>query len=82
LKGSKIILDENPEILIDIIMNGYDAREEFAEMPAVGSNASLTPAEVTAIINHERTSWGNDAGQITEEKVKEILQFIKSQTLK
>lgn len=81
LKGSKIVLDENPEVLIDIIMNGYNAREEFAEMPAVGSNSGLTPEEVTAIANHERSSWGNDAVLLGEDEVKAILELINNETI-
>jgi cytochrome c oxidase cbb3-type subunit 2 len=79
LKASPIVLDDNPEILIDIIMNGYNAREEYAEMQAVGTNNGLTSAEVTAIINHERSSWGNQARILSEEEVENIINSIKSQ---
>jgi cytochrome c oxidase cbb3-type subunit II len=76
LKGSKIVLDKNPEIFIDIIMNGYNAREEFAEMPAIGKLNNLNPSEIAAIINHERTSWGNLGEKISSEKVEEIVQYL------
>jgi cytochrome c oxidase cbb3-type subunit 2 len=79
LKGSPIVLDNNPEIFITIIMNGYNAREEYAEMPAVGTNNNLTPAEITAIINHERSSWGNNASKISLADVEKIIAFIKTQ---
>lgn len=79
LKASAIVLDNNPEIFINIIMNGYNAREEYAEMPAVGTNNELTPAEITAIINHERTSWGNNASKIPLADVEKIMSFIKAQ---
>ncbi len=81
LKGSAIVSDENPEILIDIIMNGYNAHEEFAEMPAVGLNNNLTPDEITAIINHERTSWGNSARVLTVAEVEKVLTYIKAQNV-
>lgn len=81
LKGSKIVLDDNPEILIEIIMKGYNGREEYAEMPAVGKMNGLTAAEITAIINHERTSWGNDARVIPLEDVEKILGHINSEQI-
>jgi cytochrome c oxidase cbb3-type subunit 2 len=80
LKGSKIVVDDNPEVLIDIIINGYDAREEFAQMPPVGTNNKLTAAEITAIANHERTSWGNNGHKLSAEEVSEIIALLKRQT--
>jgi cytochrome c oxidase cbb3-type subunit 2 len=48
---------------------GYDARPEYAVMNAVGlDNNNLTPEEVTAIINHEKTSWGNNAKTVSLKK--------------
>ena len=79
LKGSAIVQDDNPEILVNIIMTGYNAREEFAEMPAVGINNGLKPEEITAIINHERNSWGNNARKISVEEVEKIVAFIEGQ---
>ncbi|HEY0743518.1 MAG TPA: cbb3-type cytochrome c oxidase subunit II [Chryseosolibacter sp.] len=78
LQGSSIVLDENPERLINIIMSGYNAREEFGEMPAIGKLNNLTPAEITAIINHERTSWGNNAAVVSEKQVEEIISLVNS----
>jgi len=79
LAGSKIVLDENSEIFVDIIMNGYNARanEGFGPMPAVGSMASLTADEVAAIMNHEKTSWGNDAKKVTPEEVQKLMDMVK-----
>lgn len=78
LKGSPIVMDDNPERLIDIIMNGYDAREEFGVMPAVGKNVNLKSEEISAIINHERTSWGNNARKVSPEEVKKIIESLQS----
>jgi cytochrome c oxidase cbb3-type subunit II len=77
LKGSPIVTNDNPELLINIIMNGYDPREEFAVMPAVGTTSNLTAEEIAAIINHERTSWGNNARKVPPEEVKKILSSLK-----
>ena len=79
LKGSKIVLDENPEIMAEIIMNGYNGRasEGFGPMPAVGTNAGLSAEEVAAIMNHEKTSWGNNAKPVTSEEIQKIIDIIK-----
>lgn len=77
LKGSPIVLGDDLELFVNIIMLGYDARPEYAVMNAVGTDNNLSPEEVTAIINHERTSWGNNAKTVTPEEVKKIMDFIK-----
>ena len=55
-------------------MQGYDARPEFAVMNAVGQDNNLTPEEVTAIINFEKTNWGNKAKTVSLEDVKKIIE--------
>ncbi|CAH0994838.1 hypothetical protein EMA8858_00950 [Emticicia aquatica] len=77
LKGSKIVLDENPEIMLSIIMQGYNAREEYGVMPAVGTNNKLIPEEITAIMNHERTSWGNTGRKVTTDEIKKLMEALK-----
>lgn len=77
LKGSSIVLGNDLELFVNIIMQGYNARPEYAVMNAVGLDNNLTPEEVTAIINHEKTSWGNNAEKVTAEEVKKIVDFIK-----
>lgn len=80
LKGSKIVLADSIDLYIEIIMKGYSARasEGFGVMPAVGDNANLTPEEVAAIANHERTSWGNQAPKVSVDDVKKVMEFLKS----
>lgn len=73
LKGSSIVLGDNLKLYVNIIMKGYDARPDYAVMNAVGKDNNLTPEEVTAIINHEKTSWGNNAKTVTLEEVKKII---------
>jgi cytochrome c oxidase cbb3-type subunit 2 len=80
LKGSAIVLNDNPEVMIDIIMSGYNAREEFGEMPPVGINNQLTAAQIAAIINHERTSWGNHARKIPLDEAERIITSLKTKT--
>lgn len=74
LAGSSVVMDEDPELLIKIILQGYDARSEYGQMPSFATQ--LTDEEITAIINHERKSWGNDASPVTVDKVGEIRKFI------
>ena len=78
LKGSPIVLDDNPERQIDILMHGYDAREEYGVMPPVGTNMKLNAEEVSAIINHERSSWGNNGRKVSPEEVKKIIESLQS----
>jgi cytochrome c oxidase cbb3-type subunit 2 len=72
-----VVLGDNLELFVTIIMKGYDPRPEFAAMPAVGANAGLKPEEVAALINHERSSWGNSGDPVTVEQVKAIMDKIK-----
>lgn len=77
LAGSKIVNDPDPNILIQIILSGYDARPEYGAMP--GFADLLTDEEIAAIANHERSSWGNGAPAISPKQVNEIRIFIQNQ---
>ncbi|HCS19706.1 MAG TPA: cytochrome-c oxidase [Bacteroidetes bacterium] len=79
LKGSEVVNGDNLELYVSIIMNGYDARADYGVMPAVGSAANFSAAEVTAIINHERTAWGNNGKKVTQEEIQKIMDFVKTQ---
>lgn len=79
LTGSKVVNDEDPEMLIRIILQGYDARPEFGQMPAFLGR--LTDDEVAAIANHERNSWENNAPKISAEEVEEIRELIEKLNL-
>lgn len=78
LAGSSVVLDEDIEIFVDIIMNGYNARanEGYGPMPAVGKTANLTAEEIAAIMTHERTNWGNDAAEVSADEVKKIMEMV------
>lgn len=79
LKGSSVVDGDNLEMYVDIIMNGYTGREKegFGAMPPVGTTANLTPEEITAIMNHERSSWGNNAKQVAVEQIKPLVDAAK-----
>jgi cytochrome c oxidase cbb3-type subunit 2 len=51
-------------------------------MPPVGTNANLTEMDIAAIINHERTSWGNNAKKVTAEEIKKIVDVVKLKATK
>ncbi|MCK0135482.1 cbb3-type cytochrome c oxidase subunit II [Arenibacter sp. S6351L] len=74
LAGSPIVNDENPELMIKIILQGYDARSEFASMQPFADQ--LSDAEIAAIATHERNSWGNSAPEVNEEDVAKIREFV------
>lgn len=77
LVGSSIVTDNNPEMMIKVILMGYDARSEFAQMPPFADQ--LSNEEVAAIANHERTSWGNNAPLLSAEDVKKIRDMANQQ---
>lgn len=74
LGGSPIVNDEDPELMIKIILQGYDARSEFASMQPFADQ--LSDAEIAAIATHGRNSWGNSAPEVKEEDVKKIREFM------
>lgn len=70
LAGSPIVNDKDPNLMIQIILLGYDARPQWAAMTPFAD--LLTDEEIAAIMTHERTSWGNTASAITMEQVKSV----------
>lgn len=81
LKGSGVVLNNDaPDFMVNIIMNGYNGRasEGYGPMPNIGTAQNLTAEEVTAIMNHEKTSWGNNAEKVSVEDVKKWMEEAKS----
>jgi len=74
LAGSLIVNDKSPEMLIKIILMGYDARPEYGAMPALGDN--LSDEEIKAIVDHERSSWGNSAPKVPIETITRLRDSI------
>ncbi len=77
LKGSPVVASDDIAVYVSIIMNGYNGRPGYSPMPAVGKNANFTPEMVTAVMNHERSSWGNNAKAVTLEEVKKAMEQSK-----
>lgn len=78
LKGSNVVNGENLELYVDIIMNGYDARPEYGAMAAVGTNMKFDENHVAALINYERSSWGNSGKKVTTAEIKKIMELVKN----
>lgn len=78
LVNSGIVNDENPETLIRIILQGYDARTEYGVMPGFANQ--LTDEQLAAIATYERSHWGNEAPEVLPETVKQIREFASSLT--
>ncbi|MGH8214575.1 MAG: c-type cytochrome, partial [Rhodanobacteraceae bacterium] len=73
LKGNVAVLDPNPAKQIDTILHGLHGENiggtvYATPMPPFGS--LLSDTEIANIANHERTSWGNQAKQVTADDVK------------
>ncbi|MGH8413172.1 MAG: c-type cytochrome, partial [Gammaproteobacteria bacterium] len=73
LKGNAAVLEPDPSKQIDVVLNGLQGQNVggtvyATPMPQFGK--LLNDAEIADIINHERSSWGNKAKQITSSEVK------------
>ncbi len=74
LAGSSVVMDTDYDFMVKIILQGYDARSEYGQMP--GFAEQLSDAEISAIVNHERSSWGNNAAPTTESDIKRVRDFV------
>lgn len=68
LAGDPVVTAKDPSEHIDIVLNGahgrtIDGKTYSAQMPGFASQ--FNDAEIAAIVNHERTSWDNDAPTVT-----------------
>jgi len=75
LAGSEWVI-KDPETQIRIVLHGLQGSIEVKGatynnvMPEWGSK--LSNEEIAAVLTHERTSWGNSAGEITPDTVDRI----------
>jgi mono/diheme cytochrome c family protein len=75
LAGDPVVTAEDPTRHVEIVLFGMqgepiDGVEYPTPMPAWAEQ--LSNEEVAAVVNHERTSWGNDAPTVTAAEVAEI----------
>jgi cytochrome c oxidase cbb3-type subunit 2 len=72
LKGNAAVNDADPTKHIHTILHGLQGAEVAgvaypSPMPPFGT--TLSDAEIAAIINHERSSWGNHGTPVTSDQV-------------
>ena len=75
LKDNPAVLSDDPKDHITAILNGLsgktiDGVDYASPMPAFG--ASLNDDEIAAVVNHERSQWGNNAKLISVDDVKQV----------
>jgi cytochrome c oxidase cbb3-type subunit 2 len=75
LKGSPVVDNDDPALHIKIILEGYDARAEYSVMPPFKDR--LSDDEIAAIVNFERTHWGNHSKTVTTAEVTDIRNGLK-----
>ncbi len=73
LKGNAAVLDPDPTKQIEAVLHGLHGQNiggtvYATPMPAFGN--SLNNTDIANIINHERSSWGNQSKLITASDVK------------
>jgi len=73
LKGDPVVLNPDPAEQIETVLNGAHGRTISgttypSAMPPFGP--SLSDADIADIINHERSSWGNQGKPITADQVQ------------
>ncbi len=73
LKGNAVVLNPDPSKQLDVILHGMqgvaiDGVNYSGAMPPFQS--ALNDADIADIVNHERTSWGNQGKPITADDVK------------
>jgi cytochrome c oxidase cbb3-type subunit 2 len=82
LKNDPVVTADDPEKHIQVVLFGLKGQtikgEKYtAEMPA--HQDTLSDEQIAAAINHERTSWGNNAPLVTPQDVEEIRKKGKPQ---
>lgn len=73
LKGDPVVMDPDPTRQIHTVLHGLQGQAiggTTYPSPMPGFASTLNDHQIADIINHERTSWGNQAKQITADQVK------------
>ena len=72
MAGDPVVTAADPAEHIQIVLHGLQGKSiggvaYASPMPAFGGQ--LTDEQIAAVVNHERTSWGNDAPLVSPEEV-------------
>lgn len=73
LKGDPAVLDPAPATQINTVLNGLHGKNVGGTVyatPMPPFKGTLNDAQIADIINHERSSWGNQSKQIVASDVK------------
>jgi nitrite reductase (NO-forming) len=73
LKSDPVVLDPDPTTQIGTILHGLHGQNiggTVYQTPMPPFAATLNDADIADIINHERSSWGNQAKPVTADQVK------------
>jgi mono/diheme cytochrome c family protein len=77
LAGSDWVLEEGPNRVIRIILNGLQgpvtvSGQQFGQLAMTPFRDVMSDAQIAAVATHIRSSWGNKASSVTPEQVKAI----------
>lgn len=75
LAGDPVVNGKDADTHIRIVLNGIAGKaiggtKYAAQMPAFGSQ--LSDAQIAAVVDHERTSWGNNGPTVTPAQVTKV----------
>lgn len=75
LKGNEVVLAPDPTQHIEVVLHGLHGKgiggvKYSSEMPSFGDQ--LDDEHVAAVVNHERSSWGNRAAAVTAADVAKV----------
>ncbi|MEJ2635443.1 MAG: cbb3-type cytochrome c oxidase subunit II [Calditrichia bacterium] len=77
LKGDPVVTAKDPTRHVQIVLFGLQGKtingvKYSATMPSHVN--TLSAKQVAAVVNHERTSWGNNAPTVTVQQVEKIIK--------
>jgi len=77
LAGSEWVLAKAPDHLIRIVLHGLEGAVTvkgvtYNAAPMPGQKEALSDEQIAAVLTYIRQSWGNDAGEVTVERVREL----------
>lgn len=85
LVGTKWMEPDQKEAHIEVVLLGSKASTMMGDTEVLGVTytgvmqpwaEALNDAEVAAVVNHERLSWGNDGGEVTDEDVAKLRESL------
>jgi len=75
LKGNDVVLASDPTEHIRVVLEGLSGKEIGGvkySAPMPGFANQLNDEQIAAVVNHERTSWGNNAPTVTAADVVKL----------